>query len=153
MIEINERFEVAAPPDVVWAVLSDPHAVVGCVPGAALVAEHPDGSFDGSLSVKFGPLAVGFQARVTLDLEAATRLGHLVAQGRDKQGGTRFKGSATFQVSPVEAGSRVVIDSGVELSGRLASVVESGAEVVVRRMSTEFAARLAARCAVPVTEG
>ena len=31
MIEIRERFDVPADPDRVWAVLSDPHAVVGSV--------------------------------------------------------------------------------------------------------------------------
>ena len=35
MIEINEQFDVpTAKPRVVWDLLSDPHAVVGCVPGA-----------------------------------------------------------------------------------------------------------------------
>ena len=37
MIEISEQFEVLAPPQTVWELLSDPDAVVGCVPGAAIV--------------------------------------------------------------------------------------------------------------------
>jgi hypothetical protein len=40
----------------------------------------------------------------------------------------------------------VSIDGTVEVLGRLASLIEGGAGVVVRRMSGEFAERLAARC-------
>jgi hypothetical protein len=41
----------------------------------------------------------------------------------------------------------VLIDAQVEISGRLASLVESGASLVVKRMTDEFTERLAARCA------
>jgi carbon monoxide dehydrogenase subunit G len=149
VIDIDERFEVAAPPRAVWEVLSDPHAVVGCVPGATLDAEHADGTYDGSLTVKFGPLAVAFQARVGLELDPQARRGHLTAQGKDKQGGTRFRGTSTFSVAERPAGSSVSIQGGVDISGRLASMVESGATVVVKHLMSEFARCLAARCAGP----
>ena len=148
MIEVDERFEVDAPPEAVWDVLADPHAVVGCVPGATLLTEHDDGTYDGSLTVKFGPLGVTFQAHVALELEEATRRGHLTARGRDSQGGTRFRGMATFSVAPraERPGSAVSIQGDVDLTGRLASMIEGGATVVVRRMVAEFAERLSARC-------
>jgi uncharacterized protein len=148
VIEIDERFTVAAPPAAVWEVLSDPHAVVGCVPGAAMVAEHPDGTYDGSLTVKFGPLAVAFQARVALELHPETHTGHLTANGRDKQGGARFRGTSTFTVSQQPAGgSGVSIRGGVDISGRIASIVEGGATIVVKRVAADLAECLAARCA------
>ena len=72
MIEINEQFDVpTAPPRFVWDLLSDPRDVVECVPGAALGDKHEDGSFDGSLTVKFGPAKVTFRARIELELDAA----------------------------------------------------------------------------------
>ena len=148
MIEIDERFEVDASPESVWKILSDPREVVGCVPGAKLLAEHDDGTYDGSLTVKFGPLGVTFQAHVALELDQPACEGHLTARGRDNQGGTRFRGMASFSVSQRSPlpGSLVTIRGGVDLSGRLASMIEGGAAVVVRRMSAEFAERLAARC-------
>jgi carbon monoxide dehydrogenase subunit G len=148
VIEVDERFEVAATPDAVWRVLSDPRAVVGCVPGASLVGENPDGTYDGALTVKFGPLAVAFLANVALELDAAARTGRLVARGKDRQGGARFTGTSTFTVNETPAhGSGVAIQGGVEISGRLASMIESGATIVVKRLAGEFAERLAARCA------
>ncbi len=148
MIEIRERFDVPAGPEQVWAVLSDPYAVVGCVPGASIVGQAEDGSLDTSVVVKFGPTRVTFRARATLELDPAAHRGRITAQGKDNVGGTRMRSSATFGVAPGPdaSGSRVSIDGTVEVSGRLASLIEGGATVVVKRMSAEFTQRLAARC-------
>jgi uncharacterized protein len=148
VIEVDEHFEVAAAPEAVWRVVSDPRAVVGCVPGAALVGENPDGTYDGSLTVKFGPLAVAFLANVALELDEAAHTGRLTARGKDRQGGARFTGTSTFDVRETPAhGSTVSIHGGVEITGRLASMIESGATIVVKRLAADFAERLAARCA------
>jgi carbon monoxide dehydrogenase subunit G len=147
MIEVDEQFDVPAPPSTVWQLLADPHAVVGCVPGASIVAEHDDGSFDTALTVKFGPVAVAFQARAVLELQAEALQGRLSAQGKDRQGGARFQASAAFSVAEHPSGSGAVVSTHgqVDISGRLASLIEGGAGVVVKRMSADFATCLRAR--------
>lgn len=149
MIEIHERVEVPAAPHVVWELLSNPRAVVECVPGAALGEEQQDGTFNGTLVVKFGPARVTFRAKVALELDAGAMAGHVTARGRDKQGGTRVHAGMNFRVVKQDhaPGSVILIESQVEVSGRLASVVEGGAKFVVKRMTSEFSERLAARCA------
>lgn len=148
MIEISERIEVAAPPSAVWAILSDPRAVVECVPGASLGRAHDDGSFDATLVVKFGPAKVTFQARVALTLDDAARSGHVTSRGKDNQGGTRVRTTMNFkaieQTDP--PGTLIPIDAEVEITGRLASLVESGAKIVAKRMTVDFTERLAERC-------
>lgn len=148
MIEVHERIEVAAPPATVWALLSNPHAVVECVPGAALGEQHDDGSFDATLQVKFGPAKVSFRARVAVEFDEAAMSGRVVSKGKDNQGGTRFNASMGFKVVEQEGGTgaAVPIDAQVEITGRLASLVESGATIVVKRMTAEFSEGLAARC-------
>jgi len=147
MIDVHEKFDVPSDPKTVWGVISDPQAVVTCVPGAWLGEQAEDGSYDGGLTVKFGPAKVTFHARVTLDLDDATMVGHLTAAGKDNQGGTRIKSTMTFKVSPQGSGSTVQIDGEVEISGRLAGMIEGGASIVVNRMSSEFAENLAKKCA------
>jgi hypothetical protein len=44
-------------------------------------------------------------------------------------------------------GSTILIAAQVEISGRLATLIETGASLVVKRMTAEFSQRLAARCA------
>jgi hypothetical protein len=78
-------------------------------------------------------------------------VGHVTARGRDNQGGTRIRAKMTFSVveqSPSQPQSSTIpIDAQVEISGRLASLVEGGATLVVKRMTSEFTERVAARCA------
>jgi carbon monoxide dehydrogenase subunit G len=149
MIEVNERIEVPSAPRIVWGLLSDPHAVVGCVPGAVLGDEREDGSFDATLTVKFGPAKVTFRAKVALELDPAAMAGRVVARGKDDQGGTRIRSTMTFKVveRAEPPGSAIPIEARVEISGRLATLVEGGATLVVKRMTSEFTERLAARCA------
>lgn len=147
MIPIDERFDVASPPEVVWRILADPHAVVGCVAGASLGDRSSSGEYDASLEVRFGPTRVTFRAKVALEIDDAARTGRLAARGKDGKGGTRITSTVGFRVVPSPAGGSTVIVRGeAELSGPLAGLIERGAEVVVRRMAGDFAAALAARC-------
>jgi uncharacterized protein len=71
------------------------------------------------------------------------------SRGRDDQGGTKIQAAMKFRVEQQlePPGSVVPIEARVEISGKLASLVESGAGLVVKRMTAEFSERLAARCA------
>ncbi|SEG96065.1 Carbon monoxide dehydrogenase subunit G [Actinacidiphila yanglinensis] len=151
MITIKEVIDVPSPRDRVWEVVSSPSDVVSCIAGAELGAAHDDGSFDGALVIKFGAIRVRFAARITLDLNPEEFEGRLSARGGDGQGATRFRGEATFRVVEGEqAGSaRVLMEGEVTLSGKLASLVESGAGVVVSRMTKDFTAKLIAVCGEP----
>src|SRR5512140_3611335 len=126
MIEVNEQIAVPSAPRIVWDLLSNPRAVVDCVPGAALGDEQEDGSFDSSVTVKFGPAKVAFHARVALELDAAAMVGKVASRGKDNQGGTRFHASMTFRVveQADSPGSIIHIEAKVEISGRLATLVE-----------------------------
>jgi carbon monoxide dehydrogenase subunit G len=146
MIEISERIEVPAAPKTVWDVLSDPHVVVECVPGAELGEKQEDGSFNARLVVKFGPAKVAFQAKVALELDAASMSGSVVSRGKDGIGGTRVVSTMKFKVQErTDApGTVVPIDAQVEISGKLASLIESGASLVTKRMVRDFTERLTA---------
>ncbi|HYH41770.1 MAG TPA: SRPBCC domain-containing protein [Burkholderiales bacterium] len=148
MIEINEKFDVpSAAPRTVWELLSDPKAVVSCVPGATLGEEHEDGSFDGSLMVKFGPARVTFKARIELEIDDAAMTGSVISRGKDSQGGTRFSAKMGFSVieNTEQQGATVLIKGENEITGKLSGIVEAGAKIVIKRMSAEFAENLAAR--------
>jgi carbon monoxide dehydrogenase subunit G len=145
VIELNERLEVASPPDRVWAILSDPRAVVTCVPGAELGEQKADGSYDSKLTVRFGPTRVTFRATVSLTLDDANRTGSVEAHGRDTLGGTRMATKAAFDVAEAPSGSIVEITGGVDITGPLAGLIEGGAKAVVQRMSAEFASNLGQR--------
>jgi carbon monoxide dehydrogenase subunit G len=148
LISIAETIAVPCPPKRLWGVVSDPAEVVSCIGGAELGAAHEDGSFDGTLVVRFGGVRVKFAARITLELEESELVGRLSARGRDGQAATRFSAEAVFRVEEgVGAGdARVSVDGQIRLTGKLASLIESGAGIVVSRMTKEFSERLVERC-------
>ncbi|MEV1025704.1 SRPBCC domain-containing protein [Streptomyces sp. NPDC050264] len=151
MISITEEIAVPSPPERVWEVISDPSAVVSCIGGAELGPSHDDGSFDGTLAIRFGGLRVKFAARVSLDLDEPAREGRLTARGADGQGATRFSAGATFRVveGDTPGSSRVFCDGEIKLNGKLAKLIESGAGMVVSRMTQEFTDQLVQKCAAP----
>ena len=153
MIKLHESFAVPSDPRTVWSVISDPSTVVTCVPGASLGDQQEDGSLDASVAVRFGPVKVTFRGLVTLELDDAAMIGQISARGKDSQGGTRVTSSMAFAVGRgPESGATVAITGDVEISGKLAGMIESGASIVVNRMSREFADNLAKRCAEAAAE-
>ncbi len=148
MIEVNERIEVASPPSAVWALLSDPTAVVDCVEGAVLGDKQEDGSFDAKMTVKFGPAKVSFAANVMVEYDVPNQAGSVTARGKDSISGTRFKTAMQFKVEGQDAPpqSAIPIKANCELSGRLAHLIESGANLVIKRMTASFAEKLAQKC-------
>ena len=67
------------------------------------------------------------------------------ARGKDNQGGTRVRATMKFSVveTTAPAGSSIAITAEVEVGGKLAHLVESGASFVVKRMTSDFSVRLA----------
>ena len=148
MIEVNERIEVASTPQSVWSILSDPAEVVQCVEGAELGEKQEDGSFDAKMAVKFGPAKVSFAANVLVAYDEANKSGSVTARGRDKISGTKFKTAMQFKVEGQDAPPQtaIPIKAECELQGRLAHLIESGANLVIKRMTASFAEKLAERC-------
>ena len=152
MISVDERIEVTSTPQAVWAILSDPNAVVECVEGATLGEKQDDGSFNATMTVKFGPARVAFNANVMLTLNEAAKSGNVTARGKDRISGTKFQTTMHFKVEgedapPESAKSAIPIKAECEITGRLSSLIETGAGLVIRRMTADFAEKLAARCA------
>jgi len=150
MITISEHFEVPYPPLTVWAILSDPNAVVQCVEGAELGESLGGGSFKARTTVKFGALRIHFNGQVSLELDEDAMEGHLTAQGKDAQGGARFRATTTFNVTgqAENGGSIVTVQGEVDISGKLVSVIEAGASRVVRRLTDNFSENITAQCAM-----
>jgi carbon monoxide dehydrogenase subunit G len=143
MIEIRRQVVIPSRPADVWQVLSDPSAVVHCIPGAALESQEGE-SFAGKMTIAFGAMRVPFRGKGTLVLDEAAQSGTLTGQGRDFNGGTRFSAQAAFTVTPDGEGSAVDLTGTITLAGKLASLIETGAGVVVESMLADFAANLTA---------
>ena len=149
MISVRERFEVPSDPATVWRIVANPDEIVPCIPGAVLEERHDDGSYSGSIIVQFGPAKVKFKARVTYEADHVAKVGRVVGRGKDTAGGTRADMNFSFSVCECDSGTSVSGDGEMDIKGPLASMIEAGASVVVKRMLAEFSSNLAARCGAP----
>jgi carbon monoxide dehydrogenase subunit G len=129
--------------------------IVGCVPGAALIAIEEDGSYKGSVAVKLGPVALKFLGNVRIDGDPATRTASVIARGSDQKGRGNAGATTKISVVPAAAGSLVRLETDLQLSGMVAQY--GRATGMISALSNEiigqFADALRAQLAEPEVTG
>ena len=78
----------------------------------------------------------------------AHQSGSVTARGKDGISGTKFTTAMQFKVEGQDAPPQttIPIKAECEISGRLAHLIESGANMVIKRMTAGFAEKLAEKC-------
>jgi len=93
--EIQKKFSVAQPIDLVWASLSDPADVVTCVPGASITEKIDERNYKGAVLAKFGPIKASYSGDIEiLELDETNKKMVLSGKGLDSKG----KGSADMKM-------------------------------------------------------
>jgi uncharacterized protein len=138
-MKIEHEFTVARPPDRVWEFFQDIPSVAQCLPGAELAGQADDGSYDGKLSVKLGPMAAAFEGKATVTPNAEARTAVIEGKGVDRSGGSRGQVKVSYQIVPEGTGSKVGIDADVTLSGPVAQFGRTGlVNEMSKRLIGEF---------------
>jgi carbon monoxide dehydrogenase subunit G len=142
---IEERFEVQASPDVVWAFLLDPTRLAPCIPGCDALEVVDARTYRVRLTVKVGFLATTQDVRMRLvEVEAPRRLvaeGH----GEDTRLGSQVDVRNTLELSAAGSGATTVsYRSEVKVLGRLGSVGDAVMKVKARELAKQFAERVRA---------
>jgi uncharacterized protein len=140
---IEDAFDVAAPPDRVYAFLLDVHNVASCVRGAELIQVNDDDSYEGRIKMKVGPITAGYSgvARI-VERDDADRRAVLKAHGKETKGSGTAAATATMTVRPAASGSRVVLRTEFEIAGRLAQFGRGIMEDVSAKMVQDLAANV-----------
>jgi len=89
MISIREQIAIAMPPEVLWAILSDPATVASCIPGALLTKSGEGGIYQGTMRVKFGPTVALFRGEAKLAYDHPGRRCTIQGRGIDARGASR----------------------------------------------------------------
>ena len=85
--EIVKTFVVRSPPDRVWSFLTDPEKVASCLPGAAITGKLDEKTWQGTMTVKVGPVSSSYKGKVAFEkLDAGSRTAEIVATGQDVRG-------------------------------------------------------------------
>ena len=139
-MQLENSFQVSAPPEKVFAYLLDINKVVGCVPGAELSEVVDPATFKGKVKVKVGPITVAYSgtARIS-ERDDAQRLATLSAEGRETTGPGSARATAKMRVQTAGEGSLVEITTEYHIAGRVAQFGRGVMEDVSKRLIQEMA--------------
>jgi carbon monoxide dehydrogenase subunit G len=152
-MNIKQEFVVARPTNVVWDFFQNVPDVAQCLPGANLMGQADDGSYEGNLSVKLGPMAAAFEGTCVVVPDHAALTATIEGKGVDKKGGSRGQVKVVYTITPQGAGSKVLVDADVNLSGPAAQFGRTGLiNEMSKRLIGEFVDCLEAKLAAPTEE-
>jgi uncharacterized protein len=152
-MNIKQDFLVARPANVVWDFFQDVPDVAQCLPGANLTGQSDDGSYEGNLSVKLGPMAAAFEGNCVVLPDQSSMTATIEGKGVDKKGGSRGQVKVVYTITPEGTGSKVLVDADVSLSGPAAQFGRTGLiNEMSRRLINEFVACLEAKLAASTVE-
>jgi aerobic carbon-monoxide dehydrogenase small subunit len=139
------------PPAEVWALFSDIERVARCIPGAS-VRSASDDSFEGALTVKFGPIAAAFEGAGERSIDARDNSGVIRAAGKDASGQSKARGQLTYRLSAASNGAQTAVDLSLrfQIKGLLAQfnrpdLVEGFADVLLLEFAAGCEATLAGK--------
>ena len=135
---LRDEFAVAAPPEAVWVLLTDPAKVVSCLPGATITANKGNGVYEGSIRVKFGPTVVVFRGEMQLNYDHVVRRCRIEGRGIDQCDSSRALGSGIVAVSGLNT-SVVSVEGEYSIDGPLERLAKFGGEHVARILVAKFA--------------
>jgi carbon monoxide dehydrogenase subunit G len=139
-MQLENSFQVNAPPDRVFAYLLDINKVVGCVPGAELSEVVDPSTFKGKVKVKVGPITVAYSGTARISERSdADRTATLTAEGRETTGPGSARATAQMFVVAGDGESTVRIVTEYHIAGRVAQFGRGVMEDVSRRLVNEMA--------------
>lgn len=145
-MKITQNFTVARDPDTVWGFFQDVPSVAQCLPGAELKSVNDDGTYDGLLTVKLGPMTAAFEGTATVSADQSTRSAFIEGKGVDKRGGSRGQVKLSYKIEPDTDGSKVDIDADLTISGPAAQFGRTGLiNEISKRLIADFVECLEAK--------
>jgi carbon monoxide dehydrogenase subunit G len=145
-MKVKNQFRVPLPPKQAWHILNDVPRVARCAPGAELLGQNPDGSFLGTVAVRLGPVALTFKGTVIYkEVDEANMRVVAEATGNETRARGTARGNVVFTLLPDPKGTRVDVDTDLQLAGavaqygRGAALIQSAAQAIMDDFATNFA--------------
>ncbi len=139
-MDITDQFSVTRPVESVWALFQNVPELARCLPGAVLTSDNGDGTYDGRVSVKLGPISASFDGTATVEFDHETFTSNIKGRGVDRSGGSQGSVNVDVRLVEIEGGNTdVTIDASVTLAGPIAQFGRTGlVNEVSRRLIGDF---------------
>jgi hypothetical protein len=141
-VNLTNEFDVAAPIEQAWCVLTDLEQIAPCLPGAQLLEVEGD-EYRGVVKVKVGPAVAQYKGKaVFVERDDANHRAVLAADGRDTRGQGDARATIEANLAPTATGTHVVVDTDLKVSGRVAQFGRGVMADVSAKLMTQFAENL-----------
>ena len=141
-MELINEFEVDAPLDVVWSVLTDVERIAPCLPGAQLQEVEGD-EYRGVVKVKVGPITAQYKGAASfVEKDDSGYRAVLRAEGRDTRGTGNATADITAEMAPTATGTRVAVTTDLKVTGKVAQFGRGVMADVSKKLMGQFADNL-----------
>ena len=141
-MELINEFEVDAPLDVVWSVLTDVERIAPCLPGAQLQEVEGD-EYRGVVKVKVGPITAQYKGAASfVEKDDSGYRAVLRAEGRDTRGTGNAAADITAEMAPTATGTRVTVTTDLKVTGKVAQFGRGVMADVSKKLMGQFADNL-----------
>ena len=137
-MELNNDFEVSAPIDKAWAVLTDVERIAPCLPGAQLQEVEGD-EYRGIVKVKVGPITAQYRGTASFgEMDEAAGRAVLLASGRDTKGQGNASATITADLTATDSGTHVALSTDLKISGKVAQFGRGAIADVSGKLMAQF---------------
>jgi carbon monoxide dehydrogenase subunit G len=143
---LNNDFTVEVPAETAWTLLTDLQRVAACLPGASLDGRDGD-AYVGGVAIKVGPISANFRGTAQfVDQDDAGHSATITAAGKDSRGQAAANATIRARLEPEGPHrTRVLVDTELDISGRMAQFGRGAIADVSARLMRQFADNLAAQ--------
>lgn len=145
-MEFTGRYQIAAPPQIIWDALNNPEVLKACVPGCQSLTRTDDHRFDAVATLRIGPVKANFKAIIRQsELDPPHRC---VLKG-EGQGGVAGFARGEAEVTLVQEGDATVLSYTARgnIGGKLAQVGQRLIDSAAKQIADDFFGRFAAQIA------
>jgi len=143
-VELNNEFEVSAPIERAWAILTDVEKIAPCLPGAQL-QEVEGEEYRGIVKVKVGPITAQYKgAAKFVERDDVNHRAVLKGDGRDTKGAGNASALITAQAVAIGDRTKVSVNTDLTVTGKVAQFGRGVMADVSAKLMGQFADNLEA---------
>jgi len=142
-MKFSNEIEVSQPPKELFAFLTDVERVAPCLPGASIDGRDGD-DYTGSMKVKVGPITGTYKGKMRfLEQDEEALRAVMSARAAEVNGQGDAEAKITTQIEEAgDSASRIVMETDLQMRGRVAQFGRGAMEKISQRMFDEFARNL-----------
>ena len=119
-MDFHYTYNVNAPAEKLWAVVTDVPKVGSCIPGATDIRATGDGSYIGTVKVRVGPIGLGLNGKLSVDnRDDDAKVVAFTGEGADRKVPGNVRVKIRMAVSGSGDTSELMVDSEANIMGKL----------------------------------